>query len=61
MNDSCISHGIVKATFQNVPCVSGSHLHAADVNRQHSGEEKHLEEEIRHQTDHSEQTELLHT
>lgn len=40
--------------------MGGSHLHAADVNRQHSGEEKHLEEEIGHQTDHSEQTELLH-
>lgn len=38
-----------------------SHLHPADVNRQHGGEEKHLKEEIRDQTDHSEQTELLHT
>lgn len=45
---------------RNVPCVGVSHLHAADVNRQHSGEEKHLKEEIGHQTHHSKQTELLH-
>lgn len=40
-------------------CVTVSHLHAADINRQHCGEEKHLQEEVGHQPDNSKQTELL--
>lgn len=39
-------------------CV-GSHLHAADINRQHGGEEEHLQEEVGHQPHDGEQTELL--
>lgn len=35
------------------------HLHAADVNGEHGGEEEHLQEEIGDETHHSEQTELL--
>lgn len=37
------------------------HLHASDVNGKNCGEEKHLKEEVRHQTHHSKQTELLET
>lgn len=36
-----------------------THLHAADVDREHSGEEEHLQEEIGDETHHSKQTELL--
>lgn len=35
------------------------YLHAANVNGQDSGEEEHLEEEVRHQAHNSEETELL--
>lgn len=35
------------------------HLHAADVDGEHSGEEEHLQEEIGDETHHRKQTELL--
>lgn len=41
------------------PKMSKAHLHAADVNRQNRCEEKHLQEEVGHQSHDSEQTELL--
>lgn len=39
--------------------ISKAHLHAADVNRQNRCEEKHLEEEVGHQSHDGKQTELL--
>lgn len=46
--------------FEYLYCMcDSSHLHAADVNRQYCGEEKHLQEEVRHQPHNSKQTELL--
>lgn len=41
------------------PKISKAHLHAADVNRQNRCEEKHLQEEVGHQSHDGEQTELL--
>lgn len=35
------------------------YLHTANVNGQHGSEEKHLQKEVRHQADHSEEAELL--
>lgn len=37
------------------------YLHPANVDGQHGREEKHLQEEVRHQADHSKEAELLQT
>lgn len=46
---------------QNAVFLALPYLHTANVNGQHSSEEKHLQKEVRHQADHSEEAELLQT
>lgn len=50
----------VRACVRSSVCErEGPHLHASDVDREHCGEEEHLQEEVRHQPHHRKQTELL--